>query len=118
MLVRLWVLRKCSINFIRTFPCAFKYGEGLSYIKTEQLFTSLWSFSLLFHFHFLTKQMLYTFSPYFFLIIPSLTYCALASPFLILQLLFIYQISKSTPLPNLVTHGIIQKQIHSGFLSY
>lgn len=38
---------------------------------------------------FLKKQMLYTFILYFFLVIPSLTYCALAPTFIILLKLFI-----------------------------
>lgn len=53
--------------------------------------------------------MLYTFSVYFFLVIPSLTYGALVTTFIILLKLFVYQISKAAPLPNSVTHRIIQK---------
>lgn len=43
----------------------------------------------LFHFHLLKKNMPYTFSQCFFLVVPSFTYCALATTFIILLKFFI-----------------------------
>lgn len=109
------MLQKCSFNFISIFTCAFKYGEGLLYIETEHLFTSLVYFSISFHFHLLKKtDALYlqaVLSPHRFL----LTNCALATTFIILLKFFVHQISKATLCQ---IHWPTESSTSSSFLIY
>lgn len=112
------------LNFINTSLRAFRYGEGLLYIETQNLFnTSLLlccSTSLSFHFDFLKRQIFYTISLYFFFLVPSLTYCALVSTFIILLKLFClsdFKVHSSTKFTDPWNHAEVEP-FKTGLLSY
>lgn len=75
---------------------------------------------LSFHFDFLKRQMFYTISLYFFFIVPSLTYCALVSTFIILLKFFClsdFQVHSSTKFIDPQNHPEVEP-FKSGFLFY
>lgn len=90
--------------------------EKVFYTLKQYLFSSLVYFSIL-SLPLKKTSALYlqaVLFPHHFL----LTYCVLATTFIILLKLFVHRISKATPLPNSVTYGIIHKELLPNLLKH